>query len=48
MKMDDTDLEVLDCTETPRETPEPSERTSNIAVDLVAYITSTPYIFLPT
>lgn len=35
--MDDNDLEVLDCSETPRETPEPSERTSNIAVDLVAY-----------
>lgn len=34
MKMDDNDLEVLDCPETPRETPEPSERTSNIAVDL--------------
>jgi len=35
--MDDNDLEVLDCSETPHETPEPSERTSNIAVDLVAY-----------
>ena len=37
MKMDDNDLEVLDCSESPRETPEPSEQTSNIAVDLVAY-----------
>eukprot|EP00102_Acyrthosiphon_pisum_P007692 XP_003243093.1 PREDICTED: uncharacterized protein LOC100569148 isoform X2 [Acyrthosiphon pisum] len=34
MKMDDNDLEVLDCNETPRETPEPSEQASNIAVDL--------------
>jgi len=48
MKMDDNDLEVLDCPETPRETPEPSEQASNIAVDLVAYITSTPYNFLLT
>lgn len=35
--MDENDLEVLDCSETPHETPEPSEQTSNIAVDVVAY-----------
>lgn len=50
MNMDDNDLEVLDCPETPRETPEPCERTSNIAVDLVGsllHLHSTPYNFLP-
>eukprot|EP00102_Acyrthosiphon_pisum_P020950 XP_016658160.1 PREDICTED: uncharacterized protein LOC100569148 isoform X1 [Acyrthosiphon pisum] len=42
MKMDDNDLEVLDCNETPRETPEPSEQASNIAVDLVTYNALSP------
>ncbi|CAH1707694.1 unnamed protein product [Aphis gossypii] len=32
--MDENDLEVLDCSETPHETPEPSELTSNTAVDV--------------
>ncbi|KAE9526974.1 hypothetical protein AGLY_013622 [Aphis glycines] len=32
--MDENDLEVLDCSETPHETPEPSEKTSNTAVDV--------------
>lgn len=46
MKMDDNDLEVLDCNETPRETPEPSERASNIAVDLVTYNIHLTVIYL--
>lgn len=32
--MDDDDLEVLDCAET----PEPSERTSNTAIDVVTHL----------